>query len=376
MFKPLTCVGSSDICELRLVPVGRTRWDGEWAIPADIADVGARLFRSAQKAASFSIGRVPTLRDAIVQLDRLPVTFDAEIGAVLAAICAANGPSQHIDRTVAEIGHFGLRVRFEGVQSLSGVTPAIVDRFVHEAILNRSGTSAEPAASTVQVRRGAVRELFRAARQLDLVEKIFDPTVDIDAPAKSSRRPRPLTDIEVDICRSYSHYTLNPTRSPAVWALAEATGTAAEIADVTLAGLDLAKSKVWFNGRHGRRRRYGSLTAWGRDELAAWTDLQGFEPSKRIVFRGSTTGQSGSASISADLSDTLKRAGLSQDPTVKPGSIAAWIAQTIYSNTSKSTDHTPQAIEDVAYALGVKSLDQIADIIGLDWYAERLAADG
>ena len=67
------------------------------------------------------------------------------------------------------------------------------------------------------------------------------------------------------------------------------------------------------------------------------------------------------------LRETLVRAGLSGEPDVGPGSLAAWAGRRVMRETGR--------IEAVAVALGVRSLDRAALIIGWDWRARAVEPD-
>ncbi len=122
------------------------------------------------------------------------------------------------------------------------VTQAMVERFVRAR--TRSGSM--PAVATMHLRRAAVRLLFAEGRRVGLVA--HDPTLDLCLPPRFRSRTRPLTDEEVLLCRAHATPTLKATRSPAAWALAEATARSAKIAmsdrpmSISIAG------RVWIHG--------------------------------------------------------------------------------------------------------------------------------
>ena len=53
----------------------------------------------------------------------------------------------------------------------------------------------------------------------------------------------------------------------------------------------------------------------------------------------------------------LLRAGLVGEPDVRPASVAAWAGRAVFERTGR--------IEDAAAAMGVRSLDRAARLIGL-----------
>jgi hypothetical protein len=63
--------------------------------------------------------------------------------------------------------------------------------------------------------------------------------------------------------------------------------------------------------------------------------------------------------VSDDLMSILRRAGLHDEPGVKPRSVTAWAGKQIFNQRGR--------IDDVAVRLGMRSLDRAARLIGWDW---------
>jgi len=78
-----------------------------------------------------------------------------------------------------------------------------------------------------------------------------------------------------------------------------------------------------------------------------------------LVYRGDQAREGGRTSSSLALLDVLRRAGLAEEPDLRPSSITAWAGQQILSDTGR--------IDLVARRLGFRRLDQTADFIGWDW---------
>ena len=76
---------------------------------------------------------------------------------------------------------------------------------------------------------------------------------------------------------------------------------------------------------------------------------------------GSANGSpaSGQASSCIAVSDTLVRAGLGDEPDLRPVSVAAWAGRSLLDKTGR--------IDAVARLLGVRSLDRAARIVAWDW---------
>jgi integrase/recombinase XerC len=285
---------------------------------------------------------------------RDPSTLRVDLNAVVADLSESSVLSeQSLRRLQPILERFGWFAESSaGVDSLAAITSDVVDRFV------RARTTREripPSPATMHARRSAVRLLFRTGRQLGLC--VADPTVDIMLPARSSLRARPLTDDEVGLCRSASLHSLDATRLPGAWALAEATVRSGELAAVRVADVDLDEARVWIAGSARTESRWGTLSAWGCKQLHRRLNAIGESP--LVVYAGSGTAESQQASSCQAIHETLLRTGLSREADVRPVSVAAWAGRLAFEQT--------QQIDEAARVLGVRSLDRAAAIIGWDW---------
>src|SRR5439155_16547227 len=169
-----------------------------------------------------------------------------------------------------------------------------------------------------------------------------------------------LTDDEVAVCRSFAKCTLQDTRRPAAWALAEATGRSSEIPHIRISDIDLDGDRVWIRGGSKTIPRWGELTDWGAAALdVRLRALRNSSADSLVVYQGSGSAGSRQASSCAAIADTLTRAGLGTEPDVGPSSLAAWAAARAFRGGT--------SIDAVARMLGVRSLDRAARIIGWDW---------
>lgn len=242
----------------------------------------------------------------------------------------------------------------QGVESLAEVTKTHVELFTTAP----AGASIEPAAATMHLRRSAIRLLFRLARESGL--EVGDPTLDVTLPTHSHRPVRPLTDSEIEVCRGASLRTLVETRLPAVWALAEATARTSELPSIKESDIDLPSGIVRIRGSSRTQPRRGFLSDWGIQQLRRRLDTlasAGAEDAA-VIYKGDRGGASGQASASAAIAWTLHRAGLTDDVTVRPASVAAWAGRRLFDQGI--------ALEEVARRLGIRSLDRTASLIGLD----------
>ena len=205
------------------------------------------------------------------------------------------------------------------------------------------------------------------ARRVGLVDG--DPTLDLALPARRSRVPRPLNDAEVEACRSAALQDLSSTRLSTAWALGEASARTAEIPRVRVREVDVASGRVWIPGSSNTEPRWAVLTQWGIAQLSRrLRELGGAVPLDTLVaYRGSGNPETRQSLSSQALRETLVRAGLSGEPAVGPGSLAAWAGSRVMRETGR--------IEAVAVALGVRSLDRAAVIIGWDWGERAVEAD-
>lgn len=263
---------------------------------------------------------------------------------------------QSLLRMLELIGRFG-RFVVEGldVHSLDEVTAAHVGMFVRAHGRDHVGASV----ATMHLRRSAVRLLFRTARGLGMTDS--DPTLDLVLDARSSVVGRPLTDDEVGVCRTAALQSLTSTRLSAAWALAEATARTAELPHLRVGDLDLDAGRVWIHGSPRTKPRWGAIHKWGVLQLARHVRDLGHDPDPEtlLTYYGSGPAQSLQASSCQAVGETLRRAGLGGESDVRPISVVGWAGGRIYADTRQ--------IEAAARALGVRSLDRAARLIGLDW---------
>jgi integrase len=282
-------------------------------------------------------------------------TLRANLDAVVADLCRSSVVSeQSIRRLEPLFERFGWFAESSAqVSSLAAVTSDVVDRFVR-ARTSRERTA--PKVTTMHARRSAVRLLFRTARQLGLCTS--DPTVDIVLPPRSSLRARPLTDGEVGLCRSASLHSLEATRLPAAWALAEATVRSGELAAINVTDLDFEHARVWIAGSARTEPRWGDLSDWGCAQLCR--RLDSIDGASLVIYSGQGSAESRQASSCQAIHKTLLLAGLSGEADVKPVSVAAWAGRAAYERSKR--------IDEAARVLGLRSLDGAAATIGWDWF--------
>lgn len=273
--------------------------------------------------------------------------------------------AQSEPRVLGLFERFGVFVsRAFEVANLRDVSHEQVEAFVRAST---AGAGQAPSSATMQLRRSALRLLFRTARELDLLDG--DPTVDLVLPSRTNESARPLTDNEVKQCRRVCLHDLASTRLSLAWALGEATARTGEIPHITVGDLDLETARVWIHGSSKTEPRRGVLTEWGARQVARHVGGlgSGIAGATLLAYGGSGNLESRRSFSSQAIRETLQRAGLTTEPHVRPASLAAWAGVRVMRETRR--------IEAVASALGVRSLDAAARMIDWDWTADITGRD-
>jgi integrase/recombinase XerC len=236
------------------------------------------------------------------------------------------------------------------IEILADVRPVDAGEFV----MSRLDSGLPASVAVLHNRRSALRLLFRIARRLGLVDG--DPTLDLKLPPKSSLPSRPLDDDEIELCRDVAEWT--SARVAVAWALAEATARGAEIAAVTLEDIDLEAGRVSIVRSSRTLPRVGTLSNWGAVVLRRCVDDAAPGP---LAYAGDGRGIAGQVSTCRAIGSVLLRSGLSAESDVRPMSVAAWAGRGVLERTG--------SIEAAALAMGVRSLDRAARLVGHDWSA-------
>ena len=214
----------------------------------------------------------------------------------------------------------------------------------------------------MHVRRSAIRLLYRKAAEIGVVA--VDPTTNLPLPPRSYLSLRPLTDDEVEVCRSFARSNLTATRMPAAWALCEATARCSELPYIRCCDVDLDRASVYIAGGAKTAPRRTLLTEWGLVQVRRRLSAVKRE-SVDAPLVGSDRGTRTSARASAydAIRTAIERAGLGLEPDVRPNSLVAWRGATALAEGS--------SIDEVAQMLGIRSLDAAASFIGWDWRKEE-----
>ncbi len=212
-------------------------------------------------------------------------------------------------------------------------------------------------ANTRDNRRYALAKYYEVLR--DLGQYVGDPLAGISIARNDSTALRALVDAEIDRCRLKAARNYRDTRGPAGWAFVEATATTSEIPAILPADVDLARSRVWLDGGARNAPRWGYLTEWGMEAVARHLENVDAEPGVPLLYSGTAGETSAQAASCKLIHDTLRRAGLGGDRRVRPGSVRAWAGAHLYADTGD--------LALVARRLGLRSLDDTARTISLDW---------
>ena len=194
----------------------------------------------------------------------------------------------------------------------------VVDAFVHAR--HEAGTTASTAA--MHWRRSAVRLLFRIWRKLGLNEG--DPTLDLRLPRRSSLATRPLTDDEGRDVPLGLHGDADGNTPAGGVGAGRAGATSGEIPFVRYVDVDVAAGTAWLSGAAKTDTRTVPLTDWGLVQVRRRIEVLDGEPCTHLVYTGSGPPQSAQASVSGAIADVLRRAGLGDEPDVRPRSVTAW----------------------------------------------------
>jgi integrase len=283
--------------------------------------------------------------------ERLPPTALGDLVVSHLAELDAMAPVSLI-RVADLVRGFANYLAASGVESAGDISEAHASAFVRS--LTRSKT--EPSIATMHLRRTALRIFFREAKALGVLS--FDPTTSITLPPRSYRDLRPLTDEEIERCRSFAEHVQGEIRYAIAWALAEATARVAELGAVRSKDVDLKRGRVWINGSSSTEARCSELTDWGVSQLRRLSSASKGVPERCLLMPGKTS----DASIHEFVASTLRQAGLAKTPGVRPNSIPAW------RGAKELADGA--SINEVAALLGMRSLDRTAAFIGFDWRAE------
>lgn len=297
-----------------------------------------------------------------------PVTGEGAMLAVVEAVRHRWATEEEftlatLDKCGDAVARFARRLHHQGVNDPSEITAAHCQGFVDASTLK----GRPPELTTRHARRTALRMLFRTLR--DLGYPVGDPSLDLKLPPRSDTAARPLTDLEVTLCRASSRMGEAGGRSlhrAVIWALGETTAVTSEISAIRVGDVDSATAPRWVRLPGTRRHdpRLAELTDWGSVIVARQLALlaeRRATPATLLTYRGQgVPGEHGAQSAVCNaVAGVLTLAGLADEPDVRPASLRNWAGRRLYD--------AGLPIEKVAVRMGSRSLDGTAVDIALTW---------
>ncbi len=241
-----------------------------------------------------------------------------------------------------------------------GSVPELTNDLVGRFLQARDAVGGLPAVGSQHRRRSSARKLFACLRALDVIRLEHDPTVHLPLPPRSTLEFRPLTTDEVEACRWASRYDWDGTRYPAIWALAEAGATTTELTAIRRDDVHPEDGLVIMPGGPRTKTRTVPLSPWGISRLSDHLARVDFAPEEHVVYGGKGLGGRRST-LSNAIGTIFTRAGLGDEPDIRPDSVRAWRGKTLLNEGA--------SLRQVARRLGKTSLDATALLVGDDWEA-------
>jgi integrase/recombinase XerC len=261
-------------------------------------------------------------------------------------------PGTLADREVV-LRHFARFAERMGLQDANEVTQAEARDFVEA--LREDGSA--PSVADSHRRRAALRLLYAEGRFLELVTS--DPARDLWLPPRSPLRARPLEDDEIELGRAWAVTSRNSLRRSLAWGLAEAGAWTTEITAALIEHVDLAGGRVWLIGTPTKDARWAHLTHWGGAQLELRMRRVKATDGRAALIDWRSRPRPGHAAGAQAIKETLRASGLDREADVRPRSIVGWRGRSLLREGHR--------IDEVARALGYRSLDEAASFLGFDW---------
>ena len=274
---------------------------------------------------------------------------------------------------------FGAFAAVYGAESLADVDGHLCQKWCTAAKSNgRSpslpGRGKQASVASSNARKVLLHSFFTTCQAIGLTDR--DPSVFVHLPPRTSRGYRPLTETEAEVCRKKAHQRVSATLLPASTGLALRGVTTAELAAIRVQDCYPEWGRVWAHGGGVRTApRWVELDTYAVDAVtarvshhAARVDPQDL-PGTLLLYTPRTPDAPDAKRQGAtcmQLARVLKLAGLSRDVTIRPGSFAEYAATVLFAQTG--------SLPAVAAALGMSSLDAMADALQHDWRTEHAVA--
>jgi integrase len=283
--------------------------------------------------------------------DRLPLEKTRSLGLNALQLQYSGAPGTAA-KYVKEASRFFKQLQASGVEFFDEIEPDHAEAFFWSASTFR-GRLSDVSATTASNRRSIIQSLLRELEHLGIT-----PAVDLVGPSIQRDHAEParlLTDSEVHRIRNECTGGFLFTFAPWFVALSEASGTAAEIAEVRGDDVDLDQGVVQFSGRNAR---HGPLSDWGVDTLRRVVAQQPLVDDKRVCCGDDLGSERAAHSITAGMHRILRDAGFARDRQVSARSIRHTFARRVLDASG---------IEAAALFLGSDSLDATARALMHEW---------
>jgi integrase len=286
-----------------------------------------------------------------MDVDRLPLEKARSLGLNALQLQYSETPGTEA-KYVKEASRFFKQLQASGVEFFDEIEPDHADAFFWSASAFR-GRLSDVSATTASNRRSIIQSLLRELKHLGIT-----PACDLVGPSIQRGHAEParlLTDREVQRIRNECTGGFLFTFAPWFVALSEAGATAAEIAEVRGADVDLDRGVILFSGRNAR---FGPLSDWGVNRLRLVIAQQSLVDDKRVCCGEDLGPERAAHSIAAGMHRILRDAGFARDRNVSARSIRNTFARRVLEESG---------IEAAALFLGSDSLDATARALVHEW---------
>lgn len=252
------------------------------------------------------------------------------------------------------------------VPVLADQTEALAAKWIKANGTSRHGVVSEPATSTQNTRRSALRKFYRDAEELRIHGSGL--VVRTRVGPRPPGLARPLTEEEARNVWLYAKDAGPRTRRPVMFALLLSGVHSSEAGIITTSDVDIANQRVWAHGDTTRMEArwvkipdlYFAAIVERVEYLRAWMPphrtFETFQLTQGTSKQPMGHAQNRAASACAEV---FRRAGLGDDPRITPSSVS------LYAGSRMLIDG--ERIEVIAHALGYKSIDSCVAALGYDW---------
>ncbi|MFD6197311.1 integrase [Mycobacteriaceae bacterium NPDC060252] len=285
------------------------------------------------------------------------------IGVWSAAVVEGVMSAQTFDKFSLLARRFERFAAAHNVITVDSADSTLVSKFVRAPGRSRHGNVAAAAVATMHNRRATLRALYNAA--LTHGQASYDPTAGIAIPRRETSIQRPVTDDEAAIIRLVCQRE-QPTRHAATAALLLLGAHTGELGHIATGDVNAAAAIVQAHGSTKHQPRNLPLDRWSQQVLVAriaylTRPLPAGSPSPVLCTGAAGSDAHRQARVCVTVREILTRAGLSDDPGIRPSSLTAYAARRVFDRTGR--------VEAAAALIGSRSLDSTAALIGYQWSA-------